>query len=150
DADATSDATGRSYPAAEAQQPNLPSGTLQEQWAIAGQTALKIAIKHDGWYRVTQPQMAAAGFSPSVDIRNLRLFVDANEVAIHTSQLAGLFGSNDYIEFYGVGLTIPATDGRTYYLIAGTTPGKRVGAEIKLDGDPTPPPPPPPAASPTP
>jgi len=148
DADATAAAPGKSFPAAEAQQPNLPSGTLQEQWAIAGQTALKIAIKHDGWYRVTQPQMAAAGFNPSVDIRNLRLFVDANEVAIHTSQLAGLFGSNDYIEFYGVGLNIPTTDVRTYYLIAGTTPGKRVGGEIQLDGDPTPPPPP--AASPTP
>jgi len=147
DADPTAPAPGKSFPAVEAQQPNLPSGTLQEQWAIAGQSGLKIAIKHDGWYRVTQPQMAAAGFNPSVDIRNLRLFVDANEVAIHTSQLAGLFGSNDYIEFYGVGLNIPTTDVRTYYLIAGTTPGKRVGAEIKLDGDPTPPPP---AASPTP
>ena len=150
DVNATPDAPSKSYPAAEAQQPNLPTGTLPEQWAIAGQTALKISIKRDGWYRVTQPQMAAAGFNPSVDIRNLRLFVDANEVAIHTSQLTGLFGSSDFIEFYGVGLNLPTTDVRTYYLIAGTTPGKRVGGEIQLDVDPTPPPPPSSSPSPTP
>lgn len=142
------------YPAAESQQPNSPSGTIQEQWAIAAQTALKIAIKKDGWYRVTQQEMVAAGFNPTVDIRNLRLFLDANEVAISTNQSSGQFGSGDYIEFYGRGLDIPTTDVRTYYLIAGTTPGKRVRGEIQLDGDPILPPaptstPPLPAPSPT-
>ena len=145
----------RNYPAEEAQQPAPASGTLQDQWAIAGQTALKIAIKKDGWYRVTQPQMVAAGFNPTVDIRNLRLYVDANEVAINTNQLTGQFGSGDYIEFYGRGLDTPTTDKRIYYLIAGTTPGKRVGGEIQLDGDPggptpTPTPTPNPTALPTP
>lgn len=139
--DAGTDAFAGNYPAAESQQPNLPSGTIQEQWAIAGQAALKIAIKKDGWYRVTQPQMLAAGFNPGVDLRNLRLFVDANEVAISTSQFSGPLGSNDYIEFYGRGLDTPTTDTRIYYLIAGTTAGKRVAGEIHPDGAPTPPPP---------
>jgi len=130
----------RNYPAEEVRQPAPASGTLQDQWAIAAQTALKIAIKKDGWYRVTQPQMVAAGFNPTVDIRNLRLYVDANEVAINTNQLTGQFGSGDYIEFYGRGLDIPTTDKRIYYLIAGTSPGKRVGGEIQLDGDPVLPP----------
>ncbi len=128
------------YPAEETRQPNFGSGTLQQQWEIAGQTALKIAIKKDGWYRVTQPQMVAAGFNPSVDIRNLRLFGDALEVAINTSQSSGQFGSGDYIEFYGRGLDLPTTDTRIYYLIAGTTAGKRVGGEIHLDSDPILPP----------
>ena len=132
----------KQYPAAEAQQTSLANGTLQDQWMIAGQPALKIAIKKDGWYRVTQPQMVAAGFNPIVDIRNLRLFVAANEVAINTNQLSGQFGSGDYIEFYGRGLDTPTTDKRIYYLIAGTTPGKRVGGEIQLDGNPNLPPPP--------
>ena len=151
-ANESTDSFEKYYPAAEAQL-NSPQGALEDQWAIAAQTALKIAIKKDGWYRVTQPQMVAAGFNPTVDIRNLRLFVDAQEVAINTSQHSGPFGSGDYIEFYGRGLDIPTTDTRTYYLIAGTTPGKRVRGEIQLDEDPILPPvptstPPPPAPSP--
>lgn len=155
---ATSDATisaadlfNKSYPAAEAQQPNTPSGTIQEQWAIAAQPALKIAIKKDGWYRVTQPQMAAVGFNTAGDIRNLRLFVDANEVAISTSQSSGAYGSSDYLEFYGRGIDTTTTDTRIYYLTSGNTPGKRVLGEIKVDADPDlPPPPPAPTATPLP
>lgn len=140
------DSFAKQFPAAESQQPHVVNGTLQDQWAIAAQTALKISIKKAGWYRVTQPQMVAAGFNPTVDIRNLRLFVDANEVAINTSQLSGNFSSSDYIEFYGQGLDIPTTDTRVYYLLAGTTPGRRVQGDIQLDGPPPPPPPPQPPA----
>jgi hypothetical protein len=124
------------YPAGEAKL-NSANGAIEDQWAIAAQSALKIGIKKDGWYRVTQPQMAAAGFNPGVDIRNLSLFVDANEVAINTSQNSGPLGSGDYIEFYGRGLDTPTTDTRTYYLIAGTAPGKRVRGELQLDSSPT-------------
>ena len=145
----STDTFEKRYPTEEAQQTELATGTVQDQWVIAGQTALKIAIKKDGWYRVTQPQMVAAGFNPTVDIRNLRLFVDANEVAINTNQSSGQFTGGDYIEFYGRGLDTPTTDKRIYYLLAGTTPGKRVGGDIHVDGDPilppapasTPPPP---------
>jgi hypothetical protein len=150
----STDSFEKYYPAAETEI-NSPQGTLEDQWAIAAQTALKIAIKKDGWYRVTQPQMVAAGFNPTVDIRNLRLFVDAQEVSINTSQHSGPFGSGDYIEFYGRGLDTPTTDARIYYLIGGTTPGKRVRGEIQLDEDPILPPaptstpPPPPQDSPT-
>src|ERR1044072_8318828 len=136
------------FPAVESQL-SLPPGVMQQQWAIAGQTSLKIAIKKDGWYRITQPQMVAAGFNPPVDIRNLRLFSDGNEVAIATNQFSGTFRSTDYIEFYGRGLDTSTTDVRTYFLIAGTTPGKRVTGDIQLDSPPIhPPPPPPPTATP--
>ncbi len=123
----------RYYPAADSSQSNIVNGALEDQWSIAGQSALKIGIKKDGWYRVTQPQMVAAGFNPTVDIRNLRLFIDGNETAISTNQFSGPFGPGDYIEFYGRGLDTPTTDTRIYYLIAGTTPGKRVGGELQLD-----------------
>jgi len=136
------------FPAVESQL-SLPPGVMPQQWAVAGQTSLKIAIKKDGWYRITQPQMVAAGFNPTVDIRNLRLFADGNEVAIATNQFSGAFRSTDYIEFYGRGLDTPTADTRTYYLIAGTTPGKRVTGDIQLDSPPVdPPPPPPPTATP--
>jgi hypothetical protein len=150
----STDSFEKYYPLGDAQVDSAP-GTIADQWAIAAQPALKIAIRKDGWYRVTQPQMVAAGFNPTVNIRNLRLFVDAQEVAISTSQHSGPFGSGDYIEFYGRGLDTPTTDTRIYYLIAGTTPGKRVRGQIQLDGDPpaptpTPlPPPPSPGSSPT-
>lgn len=136
------------YPTEETQLPNSGNGTIATQWEIAAQTALKIAVNKDGWYRVTQPQMVAAGFNPVVDIRNLRLFLSANEVAINTSQLTGRFGSGDYIEFFGRGLDTPTTDKGIYYLIAGTTPGKRVAGGIQLDGDPPTAPPPTPSPAP--
>src|ERR1700704_625065 len=41
--------------------PSVPAA-IQDQWAIAAQTGLKIGVKQDGWYRVTQPEMIAAGF----------------------------------------------------------------------------------------
>jgi hypothetical protein len=77
--------------------------------------------------------MVAAGFNPAVDTKNLRLFVEANEVAISTNQSSGQFGVGDYIEFYGQGLDRPTTDSQIYYLIAGTTPGKRVRGDNQVD-----------------
>lgn len=129
--------------ALDTQLPNVVTGTLQDQWALVAQSALKIGIKKNGWYRVTQPQMVAAGFNSAVDIRNLRLFLNATELAISTSQSSGQFAGPDYIEFYGQGLDTATTDVNTYYLIAGTTPGKRVGGEFQVDAPPpsaTPPP----------
>jgi hypothetical protein len=143
----STDSFEKYYPAAESGI-NSPTGAIEDQWAIAAQPALKIGIKKDGWYRVTQAQMTAAGFNSGVDIRNLRLFVEAQEVAINTSQFSGPLGAADYIEFYGRGLDTTTTDTRVYYLVAGATPGKRVGGQIQLDG--SPPDPPPPAATPTP
>jgi hypothetical protein len=135
------------YPAAESEI-NSPTGTLEDQWAIAAQSGLKIGIKKDGWYRVTKTQMAAAGFNPTVDIQNLRLFVDAQEVAINTSQHSGPFGPSDYIEFYGRGLDTPTTDTRTYYLTGGTTPGRRVRGQNQVNDSPPVPPVPTPTATP--
>lgn len=136
DASASANSFEKYYPTAETDSQLNSLSSLEEQFAIAAQTCLKIGIKKDDWYRVTQAQMAAAGFNPTVEINNLRLFVDGQEVAINTSQRAGTFGSGDYIEFYGRGLDTPTSDTRTYYLIAGTTSGKRVRGENQLDGSP--------------
>jgi hypothetical protein len=130
----------KEYPAGLASdEPQTANGSLENQWAVAAQTALKIFIKTDGWYRVTQSQMAAAGFNPNVDIRNLSLFGDGQEIAILTSKDVGQLNSGDYIEFYGQGLDTPSADTRVYYLIAGTALGKRVTGEVRLDSPPDPP-----------
>src|SRR2546422_3532265 len=53
---------------------------IADQWAIAAQPGLKIGVRQDGWYRVTQPEMIAAGFDISQDAARLRLYVDGTEV----------------------------------------------------------------------
>ncbi|MBC8032045.1 MAG: hypothetical protein H7Z16_18320 [Pyrinomonadaceae bacterium] len=128
------------YPAGNpsATSTHTAESTVDDQWSIAAQAGVKIAIRKDGWYRVTQPQMAAVGFNPAVDVRNLQLFTGGQEVAISTSQSGGLFGPADYIEFFGRGLDVPSSDVRTYYLIAAANPGKRVRGELQIDSLPRP------------
>jgi hypothetical protein len=140
--------TQREYPAASSQ-PITGEGTLDDQWAITSQAGLKIAIKKDAWYRVTQQQMVATGFNPVVDIGNLRLFRGGRELAIRTNRSSGQFIDGDYIEFYGQGLDTSTTDSNIYYLVAGTaagkriaTAGKRVRDSVRSESDPLPSPPP--------
>ncbi len=108
-----------------------PAGVLEDQWTIAAQSALKIGIKRDGWYKVTYQQASAAGFNPIVDIKNLRLFVNGREVQILTSKPSGTFSVGDSFEFYGLGLDTATSDTRTYYLIAGIEPGRRLAGELR-------------------
>jgi hypothetical protein len=97
------------------------------QRALAGRPAMKIGIREEGWYRVTQPELVAAGLNPGVNPRRLRLFVDGQEQAILvTGGEDGQFGPQDGIEFYGVGLDTPFTDTRVYWLVEGSGTGKRI------------------------
>jgi len=60
------------------------------------QVAIKLAVKHEGWYRVTQPELVAAGLDPSVDPRTLQLFVDGKQLAIRViGEDDGRFDSTD-------------------------------------------------------
>ena len=122
--------------AEKAEQTGGPAGTFErlavapagvkEQWPIAAQPALKINVKQDGWYRVTQPEMAAAGFDVSADVRNLRLFADSREVPIEVTRSSGVLTTSDFVEFYGTGLDITTTDTHVYYLVNGSQAGLRV------------------------
>ena len=122
----------KEYPA-ELARPQSTLGQIDTQWTVAAQSALKIQINHDGWYRVTQQQMSAAGFNPIVDVKNLSVFGDGREIAIKTSKDSGQLSIGDYLEFYGRGLDTPDSDTRIYYLIAGTQPGKRSAADLQTD-----------------
>jgi hypothetical protein len=112
--------------------PQTAEGQAETQWSVAAQSALKIRVNHDGWYRVTQEQASAAGFNPSVNINNVSLYGDGQEIAIRTSKASGLFSSGDYFEFFGRGLDIPSADSRIYYLIAAAQAGKRVSSASPL------------------
>jgi hypothetical protein len=106
-----------------ADQLNLQSG----QTPLSSQPAVKISINRQGLYRLTQPQLVAAGLSETVDPRLLQLFVDDREIPITVlTGKDGRFDQSSFIEFYGLGLDTPSTDRRTYWLVEGKPAGRRI------------------------
>ncbi len=137
---------------AASQSPQTPNGPIDEQWRIAALPSLKIGVKSEGSYHLTQPQLIAAGFDVSADAGNLRMFVGGRELAIRVSRTSGPLGANDYIEFYGTGLDIPTSDTQIYYLVNDSQPGQRITpvGNITPSASPTPTPLPAPVPSPAP
>jgi Peptidase family C25 len=122
------------WPGAQAPAPPAPSDALSDQWnLIASVPSLKVAVKAEGWYRVTQPQMAAAGFDLSRDAHNLRMFVGARETPIRVSRDTATLNASDYIEFYGLGLDQTTTDTQIYYLVNGAQAGLRIPISGELN-----------------
>jgi len=109
----------------------VSSSTSQQQQAqfqLAAHPAVKIFVRHEGWYRVTQPQLVAAGLSASVDPSLLRLFAEGIEQPIRiVGAMPGAgFGPQAAIEFYGTGIDTFYSDKRVYWLVAGNQPGLRI------------------------
>jgi hypothetical protein len=103
---------------------------------LSGQPAVKISVKQEGWYRITQPDLVRAGLSANANAALLQLSVDGRAVPMKISgATGGRFDENSAIEFYGTGLDTPATNVRTYWLSLGTQAGSRVPA-IKTEGKP--------------
>ncbi|MFL6273585.1 MAG: C25 family cysteine peptidase [Blastocatellia bacterium] len=125
--------------AADSQTPGkLSSGDLQKQWEIAAKAGAKIITNKAGWYRITQPQLVAAGFDVTKDARFLQLFTDAHEVPlVINGGKNGRLEPADSIEFYAQALDTPSTDRRTYYLINGTQTGRRVPVLALVKGSET-------------
>ena len=94
---------------------------------LAGRAAVKLAVRQAGIYRATQPELVAAGLDSKADPRFLQLYADGQELPISVAgEKDGRFDPTDAIEFYGVGLDTASTDARTYWLIVGSSPGKRI------------------------
>lgn len=100
----------------------------QQQWQIAGGSAVKIGVKRDGWYRVMQEELVAAGLDPTADARLLQLYADGRQVPMRLNGVGTNLGAGGSIEFYGQGLDTPTTDTRVYWLVIGTEPGLRLPA----------------------
>jgi uncharacterized repeat protein (TIGR01451 family) len=95
--------------------------------SLDGLPAVKIIVRAEGWYRVTQPALVAAGLAPEADSRLLQLYAEGIEQPILISgRGAGSLGPNDTIEFYGTGIDTPFSDTRVYWLIQGTRAGRRI------------------------
>ena len=107
----------------------IASEQQETQFQLAAQPAVKILIQSEGWYRVTQAELGAAGLPTSADPRFLRLFTKGIEQPMRitgASEGYGNLGSKAAIEFYGKGLDSPYSDKRVYWLVVGDRPGKRI------------------------
>jgi hypothetical protein len=104
------------------------SANLKRQQEIAAGRAVKITVPRSGWYRVTQPELLAAGLDPNSDPRRLQLFVAGEELPIRVNGDQSRLGTSDSIEFYGVALDTPATDSQVYWLVNGGSPGLRLSS----------------------
>jgi subtilisin-like proprotein convertase family protein len=110
------------------------SGVVVEAGA-SGQSALKLSVKQTGYYRVTQPELVAAGLSPGVNPRKLQLFEDGSEQPIIVQgEKDGQFDSGDWVEFYATASGNSYTDTRVYRLVAGSQKGLRVKTAPETNG----------------
>jgi hypothetical protein len=123
----------------EARAPLLQPSAAQiaQSGDLASRPAAKISVKNEGWYRVSQAELVAAGFDAAVDPRLLQLYVDGKQQPMIVSgEDDGRFGPGDAVEFYGTGLDSPFTDSRVFWLVVGDRPGLRVGL-AKSEGPPS-------------
>jgi hypothetical protein len=113
---------------------NLPAGVaptpgqMQKQFYLAAHPAVKIQVRHEGWYSVAQPDLVKAGLDPNVDPANLQLFAEAVEQPIQITGATGGpggFGPQAAINFYGTGIDTQYSGTRVYWLVAGK-PGLRI------------------------
>ena len=114
---------------------SITPDAIKLQTDLAGQPAVKLAVQQEGWYRITQRDLVAAGLSSKVDARNLQLYVDGRQVPmIVNGEQDGRLDPSDSLEFYGVGLNSTTTNTHVYWLVAGGQSGARISATKTFGG----------------
>jgi Peptidase family C25 len=107
--------------------PQVAASQLVGTTGTASKLALKLSVDREGWYRVTQQELAAAGLTATADPRQLQLFAEGEEQAIIVrGEDDGRLDPADAIEFYGIGLDNPSTNTRKYWLVEGSRAGLRI------------------------
>jgi uncharacterized repeat protein (TIGR01451 family) len=104
-------------------------GQIQKQYELAAHPAVKIYVRHEGWYRVTQPDLVKAGLDPNVDPALLHLYAESTEQPLQISGATagpGGFGPQAAINFYGTGINTVFSGTRVYWLVAGEGRGPRI------------------------
>ncbi|MFZ0309284.1 MAG: C25 family cysteine peptidase [Candidatus Sulfotelmatobacter sp.] len=101
----------------------------QKQFELAANPAVKIFVKQEGWYQVTQPDLIAAGLNPNVDPALLHLYAEAIEQPMEITGASagpGGFGPQAAINFYGTPIDTPYSGTRVYWLAVGESQGARI------------------------
>ena len=106
--------------------PVISKATLTTGFQLAAQPAVKIFVAQEGWYRITQPQLVAAGLNPNLLASSLHLFAEGVEQPIRVTGAASVFGPQGAIEFYGTAIDTPYTGQRVYWLMSSAQPGLRI------------------------
>ena len=120
----------------------LTAARRQKQFELAAHHAVKIYVKHEGWYCVTQPELLTAGLDANVDPAQLHLYAEGIEQPVEITGASagpGGFGSQAALEFYGTGLDSQYSGTRVYWLAAEDTPGLRIQRLQPLNGSNQPP-----------
>ncbi|HST23211.1 MAG TPA: C25 family cysteine peptidase [Blastocatellia bacterium] len=113
--------------------------TTRVQLGIANDNTFKIPIKQEGWYRLSQSALIAAGLPSSADPRKLQLFVDGTEVPIVvTGEGDGALNAADTMQFFATGINSAVTAERVYWLVSGKANGLRIPTTPGLGGTPAP------------
>ena len=76
-------------------------GQTSNSWIDYSKTYYKFTVGQTGLYRIPQSVLASLGLG-SVPAEQFQLFRNGQEVILYTSIATGIFGSNDYIEFWGL------------------------------------------------
>ncbi|HYV07892.1 MAG TPA: C25 family cysteine peptidase, partial [Blastocatellia bacterium] len=111
----------------------VSGGQVKLQSDLAGKQAVKITVRREGWYRVTQADLIAAGFNAKTDPQMLQMYVDGRQIPISVITNEKQISA---VDFYGRGIDASYTDARVYWLVAGTQPGLRM-PQVKVEGYPT-------------
>jgi uncharacterized repeat protein (TIGR01451 family) len=102
---------------------------IHRQFELAAHPAVKISVQHEGWYRVTQPDLVKAGLDPNIDPAMLHLYAEAVEQPIEITGATGGpggFGPQAAIGFYGTGIDTVFSGTRVYWLVSGDERGARI------------------------
>jgi len=126
---------------------------METQAVVASSPSIKLLVQREGWYRIEQPQLVAAGLPATVDPRRLQLFVDGKEVPIRVTgknvgkseqgdkeggfvsgEKDGKFDPTDAVEFYGIGINSASTVNHVYWLVTGSQNGQRIKTNAGVRG----------------
>ena len=121
-------------PSAALRPPQPPTNQITRndqamQYQLAARPAIKLGIDSEGWYRVSQPDLVAAGLDPNTHARTLQLYAEGVEqpIVVH-AQPNGRLNTQGSIEFYATGLDTTWSSTQTYWLVWGEGSGRRVGS----------------------
>ena len=105
------------------------TGQVRKQFALAAHAAIKIFVRHEGWYRVSQADLVKAGLDPNVDPSLLHLYAEAIEQPMQITGAGagpGGFGAQAAINFYGTGIDTAFSGTRVYWLVTESGTGARI------------------------